>query len=406
MDAKQDQTQTTVDIPSSDLTPLSPLEARRAEDEARHQAAVTGTELFQPQQRGKVEAEMRRISEQITREARERLRAVQAPPARDTLRAQVTDIDHVPEARLPRPISFRHVAVPLDGGTFAERALPYATAVAHMAGARLTLAHIDTIPSALDTLVSGAVSEAQPRQGEEIRTYLDALRNQLPLQRRHVQVAVQRAPSPAQGICVLEDQGLADLVVMSSHARHGIERVFLGDVADELLKAGRAPVLVVSPLVAHPSADALCFSHALVPLDGSLLSEQALGALGGLLVVSSDAEPTMREITLLTVVKRDVLIADGEAYLAALRQQVETEYPTQGIAIHTVTKVGDPAEIIAGVAPRGAITSDPALSADLLVLATHGRGGIGRWLLGSVASRVLSRTALPVLLVHPLSTEP
>lgn len=418
MDAKQDQNDRTTHVPATASVPLSPLEARHAEDEARRHAATTGTELFQGQQHGKVEAETRRISEETTREAQARLRVAQsrqpssaAGAPDDTPSVVPTAPVGVPAVRLPQPLTIKHVLVPLDGSAFAERALPCATAIARMTSAQVTLAHIDSVPGALDTLIAGASPDSRPTQAEVMRSQLELLRHQVPLPRQHVHIAVQRAPSPAQGIRDLEEEGLADLVVMSAHAREGIKRALFGSVVDELLRIGRAPVLVVSPLVAQLPEGKPDFAHVLVALDGSLLSEQALGALGGLLAMASHAQRTLRTITLLTVVAHPSLVEDGEAYLAEVRDALNARYAMHGLTIHTVTMVGDPAAIIASVAPRESAPANStpaatALTADLLVLATHGRGGVGRWLLGSVTSRVLPRMALPVLLVHPLITEP
>jgi nucleotide-binding universal stress UspA family protein len=73
-------------------------------------------------------------------------------------------------------------------------------------------------------------------------------------------------------------------------------------------------------------------------------------------------------------------------------------------AVHVIaaSRLGSPAGAIVSAADLGLV--DPGgtwVPANLIVMATHGRGGVGRWLYGSVASYVLPRVHAPVLLVHP-----
>jgi nucleotide-binding universal stress UspA family protein len=406
MDAKQQQNLASENAPLGSAAPLSPIEARHAKDEARHLAATTGREFFQLQRHGRVEAETRRISEEVTREAQARLHAAQpgtaSPAGERSPGAPGRQAAEVPTSRLPPPIAIRHLAIALDGSAFAERALPYATALARLTGAQLTLVHVDTSPSGLDTVIQSTEAAATRRQSEPIAAYCAELRQHVQLPRQRTRVAIRRAPSPAQGLLALEEEGLADVVVIATHARQGLPRALQGSITDQLLRTGRSPVLAVPPLVVPPSSERAICSHALIPLDGSLLSEQALGALGGLIAQESGAEHALKEITLLTVVEHPALIGDAESYLAAIQRDIAEKYVAQGIAIHGVTAVGDAAAVIASVIPRALSFGDMALFADVLVLATHGRGGLGRWLLGSIAAEVMTHTRLPVLLVHPL----
>ena len=145
------------------------------------------------------------------------------------------------------------------------------------------------------------------------------------------------------------------------------------------------------------------FKHLLVPLDGSPLAEKALPAT---LEIASRFDS---EITLLRVIQPPYVLTNvgGSNYAAlftALRDQAEEEaksYLTtqqnslrqQGYQVHAQMVNGDPiAEIILQVAET--------TQADMIVMSTHGRGGLSRWVYGSVADRILRHANIPVLLIR------
>lgn len=145
------------------------------------------------------------------------------------------------------------------------------------------------------------------------------------------------------------------------------------------------------------------FKHLLVPLDGSHLAETALPAA---LVLASQFES---EITLLRVVRPPYVATNvgGGAYaemIIGLRDLARDEATTylkghqgslrqQGYKVHAHLNEGESvAEIILDVAA--------GLGIDTIVMSTHGRGGLGRWVYGSVADKVLRSACVPVLLVR------
>lgn len=145
------------------------------------------------------------------------------------------------------------------------------------------------------------------------------------------------------------------------------------------------------------------FNHILIPLDGSKLAETALP------VALEVAQKFDSEITLLRVVLpphvvshttgaayaslitglREIAFEEAEIYLKtqqdALRQQ--------GYHIHSQIVDGEPvADIILDAAEN--------LTVDLIVMCTHGRSGVSRWVFGSVADRILRQATMPILLVR------
>jgi nucleotide-binding universal stress UspA family protein len=147
-----------------------------------------------------------------------------------------------------------------------------------------------------------------------------------------------------------------------------------------------------------------CYEHILVPLDGSELAEMALPD------AFTIAELCHAEVTLLEVVPpiREVIAPDSEHPLYVDEQWLEEEKHDMdylhsvcqrvdcgNLTIHPIVEMGSAAETIVDYAHTQPI--------DLIVMATHGRSGLQRWVYGSVADKVLRGADVPVLLVrcHP-----
>lgn len=145
------------------------------------------------------------------------------------------------------------------------------------------------------------------------------------------------------------------------------------------------------------------FKHLLVPLDGSHLAETALPAALEL-AARFDSEITLLRVTHAPYIATNL---GGTAYadlLLALRQQTHDEAMAylkghqgslrqQGYKVHIHTCEGEPtAEIILDVAA--------GIGVDTIIMSTHGRGGVSRWVFGSVADKVLRRADVPVVLIR------
>jgi len=146
------------------------------------------------------------------------------------------------------------------------------------------------------------------------------------------------------------------------------------------------------------------FKRILVPLDGSRLAEAALPAA---LELASKFDS---QVTLLRVVQPPQLMltyTDGTVYtelLASLRQEANEEAGVylkalrnslrqQGFRVQAHTSEGDPvAAVILEVVTE--------LECDTIVMSTHGRGGVSRWVFGSVADKVLRQARVPLLLIR------
>jgi len=291
---------------------------------------------------------------------------------------------------------YRTILVPLDGSAFSERALPMATTLAQTMSARLVL-----VRAASASVFPGAdPTEAQCQAVEEAEGYLWALATGLSEQSLSVEAAV---PYGDAAEAILLEIGLrgADLVVMCSHGRSGLGRWIYGSVAEQVLARSPAPVLLV-----HPTGEAATLgpgpeqASLLVPLDGSAFAETALPhaialaqAFGGTILLLRTVEPSMLayHYPIMGLVQESLAREhrEAEAYLSEVAEHLRNE----GLSVQTIVREGWPGDVIVY---RGA-----ALGPRLVVMATHGRTGVLRLLLGSVALEVVRRSPLPILLVRP-----
>lgn len=195
----------------------------------------------------------------------------------------------------------------------------------------------------------------------------------------------------------------ADLVVMATHGRGTLSRVWLGSVADYLLRHLHAPLLLVRPDEAAQVYGGTRLERVLVPLDTSTTSEEALGP--ALAVMDPSAT-----VTLVHVVEPVLGTAEPSLpfpmpmdpkLLGELRALAQTRLDrvAEGLRSRGVTVV---TRVLTGVGPA-AVLLDEAGSGhyDLVAMTTHGQGGLRRFLVGSVADKIIRAAPCPVLVLRP-----
>jgi nucleotide-binding universal stress UspA family protein len=293
---------------------------------------------------------------------------------------------------------FRTIVVPLDDSPFAEQVLPWALSLAQRAGATLDLVrghllYALTQPSAAWAPFDPA-AEADTKQEE--RAYLGAVARRLAGAARVSVTTTLVDGLEAEGILRRVREGRADLVVMATHGRGPLGRFFLGSVADVLVRETSVPVLLVRPRgVAPDLLPGPAVANVLVPLDGSRLAEQVLSPAADL------ARALLAPCTLLRVLEPSG-IATESASLAAARtaaalvylEAVADRLRGQGLPVR--------ARVAVTAHPARAILSEArALEGTVITLATHGRSGVPRLVLGSVADQVIRTAPGPVLVYRP-----
>jgi nucleotide-binding universal stress UspA family protein len=216
---------------------------------------------------------------------------------------------------------------------------------------------------------------------------------------------VVRAGNPVEKIVEHAASEGGSLVVMATHGRGGLGRLMLGSVADKVARGASVPILlarVTDPPMRSPQT----ITSILVPLDGSPLAEKGL-RLG--FDLARNAGATMHLIRCvdaqLTLPYADYdpdIVAPDPGQAAAVMTALEDEAATylsevaedvrdHHARVEWMVRTGRPAEqIVAALADT---------AADVIVMATHGRGGLRRWLLGSVTSAVMHDSQVPLLVV-------
>lgn len=256
----------------------------------------------------------------------------------------------------------QHILVPVDTSKTAESALPVASLLAASTDATLTLL--------------GVATEVAPGRTRGLCRYLDDLAAVERSFGRHVCTRL-RVGDAATSILVFEQEIQTDLIVMATHGRSGLGRIFLGSVADKVARASKAPVVLLRP-GERPLPQQL--RTLLVPVDGTR---------GGVLALSV-AVPLARAVQASIVVVQastsDSLNPEMQARAIAARLR------RAGLCAEGVGVRGQPSPSVTSVADE--------IDADLIVMRTRGRGGALRSLLGSVADEVVRTSERPVLLVR------
>jgi len=305
--------------------------------------------------------------------------------------------------------------VPLDGSVFGEHALPLALSIARRAGATLTVLHVygpvaavyAEGPPAFDDSLDLHLKERQ-------QAYLDGVVQRV----RDVSSVSVRSEllegETADAIRAAVSSRGVDLVVMTTHGRGPLGRFWLGSVADELVRHLPAPLLLVRPREAAPDlGQEPVLKHVLLPLDGSALAEQmiepavALGSLMGahytLVRVIKPVLPSAYRLqgASLTELAESVL-KQIETMHESLHREAQN-YLDQVAARLRARSLQVQTRVTVEQQPAVAILHEAASSAiDLIALETHGRRGLSRLVLGSVADKVVRGASVPVLVHRPV----
>ena len=301
------------------------------------------------------------------------------------------------------------ILVPLDGSGFAERALPHAIAVAKATSRSLVL--LQSVPPPIPFgevgWAVGPTTHTEMWSGweEELLNAREYLKNVAErLAEEGLQVRTERLQGdPAEEIVrYAEEHPRITLIAMSTHGRSGLDRWVFGSVAEKVVQASPVPLLIIRAKDGTPipqTSDTPIYSTIIVPLDGSTFAEQALEHAVPL------ATTMQAKLVLVCAVPDNLLFGDvltsfdkqtqwdSEYEIrAAYLQDVKQKLLTHCLDVEIQMKNGAPQDVILK-------TSDQA-HADLLVMTTHGRGGLTRLWLGSIATGVVRHASQPVLLVR------
>jgi nucleotide-binding universal stress UspA family protein len=283
----------------------------------------------------------------------------------------------------------QEILVPLDGSGEAESVLPYLRYLAPRFGSHVYILGV-------------GIGKKARRVNRLLEDYINGIVHDLKSDNIKAE-AVTRYGNAADKILDFITENAADLIIMATHGRSGMSRWWMGSVAEKVITEATAPVLLVRskrPSKTRAARKLNFLNKILAPLDGSDIGEAALpyaeilatksGASISLLQVVSP--PGTVEASLLggpdwrKFVK--AMHDAGEDYLKNIAERLSDK----GIKSTSEVITGDPADKIVEYADDK--------KASLIAMSTHGRTGLTRWLLGSIADKVLHGARMPILLVR------
>lgn len=300
---------------------------------------------------------------------------------------------------LPETLEARPAAV---HATFVESGGP---------GGTTSVSSMETRPSAVDVHPHERggphVSQIFDRVEEETKRRLTHLVNELKEKGVAPEFKVVFG-RPAEQIIKVAEEESCDLIAMSTHGRNALGRGILGSVTDNVIHHINIPVLTITPERAKDFwQEGAAISRILVPLDGSEMSETVLP------YVESLAKALSLDITLVRTVSFDGFYsvhAGGYYYPGSVDIEAQVEADAQDY----LTGVGEGLrekgfkvewKLLRGDAARMMLELARETPQSLIALTTHGRSGFTRWVLGSVAEKLVRASGDPVLVVPPPSEE-
>ncbi len=297
---------------------------------------------------------------------------------------------------------FKKLLVPLDGSRLAEAVLPVVTVLAERGGATVLLLHV--LERGAPETVHG---ERHLANIQEAEAYLAGVADRC----RCEGVAVELHVHPNEERDVVGSiigharEFEADLIILATHGWGGMRDILVGSIAQQVLRRGTLPVLLVKPTAAG-GPPAFQGRRALVPLDGRPEHDvvvlpvvegvgRTLGASLHLLIVvptlgtmPGDQGAAAILLPTATAAALDMEEEGARGYL----ERVAKPLRDMNVNVSTEVRRGDPAS--------GVVEAAQSSGADLIVMSTHARAGLDAFWSGSVGSRILSRIQQPLLLVR------
>ena len=294
----------------------------------------------------------------------------------------------------------RIVVVPLigpclDADATSEQALPLARTIVERTDATIVLVSVIDVLAELGGLPESTLMSPKTLDGHVAarEAYLAGIAQTFPDHQVHT---IVRVGEPSEELLAVLTMLEDPLLVMASHGRTGIRRLIMGSVAFDCVRHGQCPVVVVPVQSAFEPVVRAPLERVLIPIDGSspaeCVLEAALDALG----------PPNLHLHLVHVIEPMPRLSGGSLHqYDEITQHLANQYLEQlaarlildGYRVTWEVCGGDPEQEIARIAGEQ--------GTNLIAMATHGRSGLGRLLLGSVTEQVGALARVPLLIVKP-----
>ncbi|HBU29940.1 MAG: hypothetical protein A2X71_12195 [Thiobacillus sp. GWE1_62_9] len=264
------------------------------------------------------------------------------------------------------------VLVATDGSDESAGAIRTGVALSMTHGARLIGLSIALDNPEYSTFVPNLQEVAKQHAREALKSFVEEAGES-------AETAIREATDSAQGIVEAATEFGADIIVMGQHNKGGLARLMVGDTTASVIGHAVCPVLV-APRAAH-----LWEKHILLATDGSPHSEVATEAAGR---IARQSRLPISVVSVVTSSHNDERRAEAERAVAAAVERLK------GLGLQAEGQVAE------GRPDDAIIKTAEAAGADLIVLGSHGRTGLTKVLLGSVAERVIGHSPCPVLVVR------
>ena len=298
---------------------------------------------------------------------------------------------------------YNKILVPLDGSDTAEKVLPYARCFAGKFN----------IP--VDLLAVVDIGDIASHMASEKARFLDVLIEEAVNQSTSYLRGIATSFAAAQVSCTVAKGKAADtiienaagdpaiLIAMATHGRSGLNRFLLGSVAEKVLRGASNPMLLIRAASEAKSVGEAIFKSIIVPMDGSELAASVLP------IAAELAQKLDLDVELFSVyhIPYNVYAGDEgfyashyDALLASARDEAQ-EYLEKQAA--EVKKLGAPRVVCStkeGFAADEIIALGRKTADNLIAMSSHGRSGVRRWVLGSVAETVVRHCDDPILVIR------
>jgi nucleotide-binding universal stress UspA family protein len=300
---------------------------------------------------------------------------------------------------------YKVIMVPTDGSGFDREAIRVALRIADRCGAKTQLVRVLGTGAFFGTGMAAdgvaVAADVTLTDRERVLSELYALATECRAL-SEVDIRVDLHSGPVGDVL----EGYArrhnvDLIVISTHGRSGIARFSLGSVTDALIRHTAIPILVVKPPTSYLNPQVnKAFKRIVVPLDGSKLAEQILPRVSALATIE-EAEVILLNVLIPHSYSQKEIVDPNLPWwdkdIAIARQYlfgIAAKFRHNGLAVTTDIIIGESiASAIGDYAGRE--------RADLIAIATHGRGGLTRMVRGSVATAVMHSAKVSMLVLKP-----
>jgi nucleotide-binding universal stress UspA family protein len=291
------------------------------------------------------------------------------------------------------------ILVPLDGSLASEAVLPYANEIAKAIGAGLRLLTV-VEPEPRTALLPHLGFDLAHRLQSEAGQYLSQTAAKLQAQGINAMVASSAGNPSAEILRAAEEPDIA-IIAMATHGRGGFERWSLGSVADKVMRMSSKPTLLVRPPEDGQTVGLTALRRLLVPLDGSAMAEAAIAPAARLAQATGAKLQLVRVEPWLSTTAAyamdGVYVPDLSTLEDEARQAAQEYLDTASLQVPSGVECQS-------VVLRGLVNMllEPYIkeNIDLVVMSTHGRGGLARFVIGSNADNLV-RAGVPALLIKP-----